>query len=414
MPDCGRIIASSKWATWVVPNYSLKNTEMKKAMMKNWMFMVTVILMLGMWSCDKKDDVVNNLTDTVELKDNEASQTDLDGLIYMREEEKLARDVYVYLFDLYQVPVFDNISKSEDWHTNQVLSLINFYGLTDPALPENGQFSNAELQALYDELIVAGSDSLQAALMVGATIEEVDIIDLQGYLDVTTSDTIKTLYANLMRASGYHLKAFVAQLAFQGYDYEPQLLTQEQFDAIMAGQLPAGGGGCDTLTFAISAEEEAALLYVREEEKLAHDVYVKLFELWNVPVFDFISNSEQVHTDRVLSLINFFQLEDTASANPGEFNNEELQALYDQLLAQGSESLISGLTVGATIEEVDIIDLQTKIDMATNQGIINVFGNLMLGSKAHLRAFVANLELNGVTYVPQFLSQEEYDAIIIN
>jgi len=121
-----------------------------------------------------------------------------------------------------------------------------------------------------------------------------------------------------------------------------------------------------------------------------------------------------VHTDRVLSLINFFQLEDPASANPGEFNNEELQALYDQLLAQGSESLISGLTVGATIEEVDIIDLQTKIDMATNQGIINVFGNLMLGSKAHLRAFVANLELNGVTYVPQFLSQEEYDAIINN
>jgi len=370
MPDCGRIIASSKWATWVVTNYKLKYTEMKNAMMKNWMFMVTVILMLGMWSCDKKDDVVNNLTDTVELKDNEASQTDLDGLIYMREEEKLAGDVYVYLFDLYQVPVFDNISKSEDWHTNQVLSLINFYGLTDPALPENGQFSNAELQALYDELIVAGSDSLQAALMVGATIEEVDIIDLQGYLDVTTSDTIKTLYTNLMRASGYHLKAFVAQLAFQGYDYEPQLLTQEQFDAIMAGQLPAGGGGCDTLTFAISAEEEAALLYVREEEKLAHDVY--------------------------------------------EFNNEELQALYDQLLAQGSESLISGLTVGATIEEVDIIDLQTKIDMATNQGIINVFGNLMLGSKAHLRAFVANLELNGVTYVPQFLSQEEYDAIINN
>ncbi len=387
---------------------------MKKVMMKKGMIVLAIILMTGLWSCDKKDDMANNLTDTVELKDNEASQLDLDGLIYMLEEEKLARDVYITMFHLYQLPVFDNISNSEDYHTNQILSLINFYGLTDPALPEIGLFSNTELQTLYDELIVAGKDSLMAALVVGATIEEVDIIDLQEYIALTTSDTIKTVYTNLMRASGYHLKAFVAQMAFRGITYTPQLLTQEQFDEIIAGQVPTGGGGCDTLNYTISAEEEAALLYLREEEKLAHDVYVKLFELWNVPVFNFISQSEQVHTTRVLALIDFFNLEDPASENPGEFNNADLQALYDQLLTQGSESLISGLTVGATIEEVDIIDLNEKLAVITNPSMITVLNNLKLGSYAHLRAFVAQLELNGVIYVPQFLSQEEFDAIMNN
>jgi hypothetical protein len=168
------------------------------------------------------------------------------------------------------------------------------------------------------------------------------------------------------------------------------------------------------LIFAISPEEEAALLYLREEEKLAHDVYVKLFELWNVPVFNFIAQSEQVHTTRVLALIGFFNLEDPASENPGEFNNPDLQALYDQLLAQGSESLISGLTVGATIEEVDIVDLNEKLAVTTNPSMITVLNNLKLGSYAHLRAFVAQLELNGVIYVPQFLSQEEFEAIMNN
>ncbi|PKP30451.1 MAG: hypothetical protein CVT99_13015 [Bacteroidetes bacterium HGW-Bacteroidetes-16] len=386
---------------------------MKRVMIKNRMLIAFTILVLGFTSCDKKEDAVATLNDTLNLKTNEASQTDLDGLIYMREEEKLARDVYVYLNELYQIPVFENIAKSEDFHTNQVLALINFYGLTDPALPELGKFSNVDLQALYDDLIVKGQDSLIAGLIVGATIEEVDILDLEAYLSQTTSDTIKTLYTNLLRASGYHLKAFNAQLAFRGITYVPQFLTREQFDAIINSNIPAGGGIClDSLVYAITDNEEAALLFMREEEKLAHDVYVNLFNQWNVPVFNFISRSENIHTTQVLSLINFFNLEDPASVNPGEFNNPDLQILYDQLLVQGSESLISALTVGATIEEVDIVDLTDRMAQSTNNSILAVFGNLTKGSKAHLRAFVAQLQFQGVTYVPQFLTQEEFDAII--
>jgi len=98
--------------------------------------------------------------------------------------------------------------------------------------------------------------------------------------------------------------------------------------------------------------------------------------------------------------------------NEGEFANADLQALYNQLIIQGSESLVSELSVGATIEEVDIIDLKERIAAATNNSIITVYTNLMSGSGAHLRAFVSQLALQGITYTPQFLSQEEFDAII--
>lgn len=385
---------------------------MKKEMMKNWMFIVAILLGLGLSSCDKKDVSTTDLTNVENIKNNDATPTDLDGLIYMREEEKMARDVYIYLYEIYNIPIFNHISNSEDHHSNQILGLINYFGLTDPALPGNGTFSNPDLQLLYDELIELGNDSIVAALLVGTTIEEVDIIDLENYIEITTSDTIRMTYESLLCGSGHHLKAYVAQLAFRGIDYTPQLLTQEHFDEIM-NSTGACGPCNDTIIATITDEEASGLLFMREEEKLAHDVYVYMYELWNVPVFDFISRSEAAHTDRILTLINYFDLEDPASPNPGEFNNPDLQALYDQLIIQGSDSLVAGLIVGATIEEVDIIDLKDRMEVATNASILTVYNNLMLGSEAHLRAFVANLAYNGYTYEPQFLSQEEFDAIIV-
>ena len=384
---------------------------MKKGIIKNWTFIAAILFALGVSSCDKEIDSVNDVADVTTIKNNEATESDLDDLIYMREEEKMARDVYINLYELYSIPVFDNISKSEDFHTNQILGLINFYGLTDPALPGYGTFSNPDLQALYDELIELGNDSLTAALLVGTTIEEVDIVDLETFIELTTSDTIKAVYERLKCGSGHHLKAFVAHLAFRGYEYTPQLLSQDQFDEIMTST-GACGECIDPIIYEITDEEAAGLLFMREEEKLAHDVYVYLFDLWNIPVFDFISRSELVHTTRVLALINYFDLEDPALPNAGEFTNPDLQSLYNQLITQGSESLITGLTVGATIEEVDIIDLKEKMEAATNNSILVVYNNLMLGSKAHLRAFVAQLALQGITYVPQFLTQDEFDAII--
>ncbi|WP_297090327.1 DUF2202 domain-containing protein [Thermococcus sp.] len=164
----------------------------------------------------------------------------------------------------------------------------------------------------------------------------------------------------------------------------------------------------------LSVDEIQAILYMREEEKLARDVYLTLYDQWGIPIFNNIARSEQTHMDMVLALIDKYNLTDPAADKDiGEFENPELQALYDQLIEEGMKSEEAALAVGALIEEVDIKDLQDWLDKTDNQDVEYVFENLMMGSRNHLRAFTGVLARQyGVTYEPQVLPQDEYEAII--
>ena len=162
----------------------------------------------------------------------------------------------------------------------------------------------------------------------------------------------------------------------------------------------------------LSPEETASLLFMREEEKLARDVYNVLYETWGQPTFQNIAASEQAHMDEVKLLLDRYNLADPA-LEPGSFTDPNLGALYDQLVAQGSTSLTDALKVGAAIEEIDILDLQERLAQTDNADIQQVFNNLMSGSENHLRSFVGVLFTQaGETYQPQYLSAETYAAII--
>lgn len=164
---------------------------------------------------------------------------------------------------------------------------------------------------------------------------------------------------------------------------------------------------------ALSDAERQSLLFMREEEKLARDLYLKLDETWDRQVFDNISQSEATHMCAMLNLLNRYSLTDPVGANDiGVFADTVLQALYQTFLAQGNSSLINGLKVGAAVEEVDIRDLKTALTFVDNPDIVFVYENLMAASRNHLRAFVKNLEMQGVTYVPQYLTTAEYNQII--
>lgn len=133
-----------------------------------------------------------------------------DGLVYMREEEKVARDVYRALSQKYSARVFVNIPKSEQKHMDAVKRLLDRYGIEDP-VGENGEgvFRNAELQKLYTDLVARGSVSLQEAYAVGRLIEETDIADLDKHLaEVDSNSDIAAVYAQLRVGSTNHLRAF--------------------------------------------------------------------------------------------------------------------------------------------------------------------------------------------------------------
>ncbi|WP_148881907.1 DUF2202 domain-containing protein [Thermococcus aciditolerans] len=159
--------------------------------------------------------------------------------------------------------------------------------------------------------------------------------------------------------------------------------------------------------------EKEGLIYMVEEEKLAHDVYTKLYEKWGLPIFSNIAKSETTHVESVRMLLKKYNLTDpTASEGIGEFQNEELQKLYDQLIEMGMKSEVDALKVGALIEETDIKDLQEWLSRTNKVDIITVYENLMMGSRNHLRSFVDQLKNRGVTYEPQVLPKDEYEAII--
>jgi hypothetical protein len=163
----------------------------------------------------------------------------------------------------------------------------------------------------------------------------------------------------------------------------------------------------------LSEDEKAGLILMREEEKLARDVYQALGDLWGQKIFTNIARSEDTHTESVKTLLDRYDIEDPVSEDvAGVFHSEELQGLYDALVAQGSESLEAALTVGATVEDLDISDLNKLLDETDNEDIIMVYENLLKGSRNHLRAFTRNLENQGATYTAQYISAEEYQAIL--
>lgn len=143
------------------------------------------------------------------------SGTEAADLQHMREEEKLARDVYTVMDTKYgaSVRVFKNIATSESRHTLAVKRLLTTYNVADPVAADiPGVFTDPGLQQLYDSLVARGSTSLTAALQVGVAIEELDIGDLQECIARTTHTDVKRVYTNLLNGSGNHLRAFERQL----------------------------------------------------------------------------------------------------------------------------------------------------------------------------------------------------------
>ncbi len=178
-------------------------------------------------------------------------------------------------------------------------------------------------------------------------------------------------------------------------------LNESALRLALTGQ-PSGG---------LTALVKEGLLYMAEEEKLAGDVYLALNEKWNLRVFDNIGRAERTHEAAVKTLLERYSLPDPAKG-AGEYSNETLQGLYHDLVSRGSASVKDALQVGAAIEEIDILDLEERMAQTDQEDIRLVYVNLKSGSENHLRAFVNNLQRQGVEYNPQYLSQEEYDGII--
>ncbi|MBT8363704.1 MAG: DUF2202 domain-containing protein [Deltaproteobacteria bacterium] len=145
------------------------------------------------------------------------TEEEIDHITYIREEEKLARDVYLTLYQSYEEPIFANISESEQRHMDAVKRLIDNYGLEDPVEDDSvGKFTNQVFTDLYAELVGMGAISYCGALQVGIDIENIDIEDIEIALSDVAAQDVSRVLNNLLNGSYNHLNAFTSQYVVAG------------------------------------------------------------------------------------------------------------------------------------------------------------------------------------------------------
>ncbi|HMU07114.1 MAG TPA: DUF2202 domain-containing protein [Kaistella sp.] len=161
----------------------------------------------------------------------------------------------------------------------------------------------------------------------------------------------------------------------------------------------------------LTKSEISALLYSLEEEKLAFEVYDLMYEKWGTIQFGNIRQSEEMHIAEVQKHLDHYKIP-YQILEKGKYQNAELQKLYNQLVAQGNISELEALKVGATIEDVDIYDLEKLIKEVENPAIVQSFKFLECGSRNHMRAFNRGLLRYGFDYTPKYITKNQLQEIL--
>lgn len=197
-----------------------------KTLKNSMLFFVAFISLVQFSACDDENIIDDNQTLT---------QAELDNLNFLLEEEKMARDVYLYLYDLYGVNIFNNISSSEQRHMDFVIEILDNYDLEYNYLDEHGEFINQDIQTLYDQLTSKGDVSLLEAYLAGITIEDLDIFDLNNAIANTDKADLIEMYETLSCGSRNHMRAFYDKIKAEGSDYDPQYISSNLFSDIITG-----------------------------------------------------------------------------------------------------------------------------------------------------------------------------------
>ena len=187
----------------------------------------------GMMGFGKASDISS--LPTAELSDAEKA-----GILYMIEEEQMARDLYNAMYAKYGLQPFSRIAQSEQMHITAVQQLVTRYDLQAPALVV-GKYSDPAIQQMYDTLLAQGNKSLTDALNMAGLVEETDISDLRARMSAADNADVQFVYGNLLRASQNHLRAYANNYAQQsGSPYKAQLLTADEVTQLLTQ--PQGRG----------------------------------------------------------------------------------------------------------------------------------------------------------------------------
>jgi len=184
-----------------------------------------------------------NFSSCISKEAQDLSEEEKQALLYMWEEEKLARDVYLALNEKWNLRVFKNIARSESMHMDAVAQLKKKYELIEDSDKDYpGIFRNSEIQKLYYDLVKKGETSVENALIVGATIEDLDIFDLKKRMAATDNEDILCVFKALTQGSENHMRAFVRTMKTYDISYQAQYISQVELEKILSQSIKRGQG----------------------------------------------------------------------------------------------------------------------------------------------------------------------------
>ncbi len=188
----------------------------------------------------------SNLKSVIQQTEKEElSNEEKMGLLFLYEEEKLARDFYASLYDKWGKNIFRNISRSEQTHMDAVKYLLERYDVPLPEPSGSSSFKNSDLEKLYSDLLDEGMKSYEKALENALLVEEKDIKDLMDEIGISNNKDIKITYQNLMKGSRNHLRSFSRQLSRSGGKYSPEFLSETDYERIRDSKMERGGAITD-------------------------------------------------------------------------------------------------------------------------------------------------------------------------
>ena len=138
----------------------------------------------------------------------------------------------------------------------------------------------------------------------------------------------------------------------------------------------------------LTADQRTALAGMADEEKLALDLYGAFEDRYDDVTFARIAASEARHLAAVRTLLTTYDIADpTAGLDPGEFADEEVAALYEELLAEGESSSAEAYAAARAVEADDLAALEAAGTGVTAEDVAHVYAQLTAASERHLATF---------------------------
>jgi len=196
-------------------------------------FLIFIVFKLDSQAQNQKNAQRNNTNCKLVAPSPNLDLKEIDFLLKMYEEEKLARDVYVSFYNKYNIEFFKNTSQAQQIQMNQIACLLKHYNLKYKATEREGIFNDLNIQQHYFDFKEQGDISVSDAIKASATIEDLNLFDLGEYMSFTKNPAILAIFKHLSCGAKNHLRNFVNVLKVKNETYLPKHITEKEYKRIV-------------------------------------------------------------------------------------------------------------------------------------------------------------------------------------